>query len=252
VRGEHMNWPRLTARLSGAPPRARGTRECVAVVHAPQSEHPRVRGEHANPRGELLLAIGAPPRARGTHADAGQDVAPGRSTPACAGNTRLPLPHGARAPEHPRVRGEHWYRREGLDDRLGAPPRARGTPTPEVEGCHVARSTPACAGNTVCCGYSSRAGAEHPRVRGEHMVITAGHVDCYGAPPRARGTRARWSRGAGSETEHPRVRGEHGQDFRRWRAGDGAPPRARGTLREVLRREARRRSTPACAGNTPP
>ena len=88
--------------------------------------------------------------------------------------------------------------------------------------------TPACAGNSVVCGYCSRGAWDHPRLRGEQITETLRDGDFAGSPPLARGTDVSASvpsaysgitpacagnstDAAGSSTaegDHPRLRGE--------------------------------------------
>ncbi len=152
----------------------------------------------------------------------------------------------------------------------GSPPRARGTGRP-TSSCRRRRGiTPACAGNRPC-GWGCRCWSrDHPRVRGEQLVVLVDVDPGSGSPPRARGTdvdsasrlvRVRITPACagnrGSPTrrrrcgrDHPRVRGE--QTVLLARAADvpGSPPRARGTEGSRVSLPNAPGITPACAGNS--
>src|SRR5688572_17164420 len=109
------------------------------------------------------------------------------------------------------------------------------------------RITPACAGSTEHVMPATLAHADHPRVRGEHVLSTPFRFRDFGSPPRARGAHQRVARfplayritpacagstepsrphGASVE-DHPRVRGEHRFHVRPDNGPAGSPPRAR-------------------------
>ena len=133
----------------------------------------------------------------------------------------------------------------------GSPPPARGALRAADEGRGDPGITPACAGSTRSWSGWTPATWDHPRLRGEHLLL---HLDCTGvrgSPPPARGapppaehrrvhsritpacagSTGASGRSSGSTRDHPRLRGEHAA-----RAGDdGGEPGI----------------TPACAGSTP-
>ena len=228
--------------------------------------------------------------------------------PAYAGNTcrwRRRSPPGR---DHPRVCGEHQHVRYILAVRLGSSPRMRGTlpsrtissrgSSPRMRGTPIVDSEvvyelgiiPAYAGNTiyrnatsiskrdhprVCGEHAMLSGlcvmfADHPRVCGEHTGAGAANVTAKGSSPRMRGTQ-RWKIGdaktrgiipayAGNTQErrtcrtqgqdHPRVCGEHSSSELMTIMSMGSSPRMRGTP------HARRWTVrscwiiPAYAGNT--
>ena len=90
-------------------------------------DHPRVCGE------QYLLAYfgwllsGSPPRVRGTALVVSCRTPRAGITPACAGNSAMAYMFNVSAEDHPRVCGEQ---QNGVDiggQRLGSPPRVRGT-----------------------------------------------------------------------------------------------------------------------------
>jgi len=154
----------------------------------------------------------------------------------------------------------------------GSPPRARGTLDAVLDRAGALRLIPACAGNTASSGAPPTSATAHPRVRGEHAVMTTCIGSARGSSPRARGTPSAmsvlpsWvglipacagntspsdSRRPGP-TAHPRVRGEHAGRCEIRATERGSSPRARGTHGGRPVHVPLRRLIPACAGNTSP
>ncbi len=169
LRGEHSSAAAICSSVSGTPPLARGTRRpaCGDLLESrntpacagntsqppcraePGSEHPRLRGEHAVRSPAPLATSGTPPLARGTRAGRPGRASRPRNTPACAGNTTASPRRGARAAEHPRLRGEHSMWASPCSPTSGTPPLARGTLMLAAVIQPRRRNTPACAGNTL-------------------------------------------------------------------------------------------------------
>ena len=175
----------------------------------PTADHPRLRGEHRETATELRTGR--------------------RIIPACAGNTRRASRSAARSPDHPRLRGEHTALSGSTAANLGSSPLARGT-LPTLTGCfRSGRIIPACAGNTAVAPGPGRASRDHPRLRGEHVLLHSRGRAGAGSSPLARGTLsssrslrrlARIIPACAGNTfhvplwpcahaDHPRLRGEH-------------------------------------------
>ena len=152
----------------------------------------------------------------------------------------------------------------------GSSPRVRGTRDRKRQGVGLDRFIPACAGNTLYSSIDRCTRSVHPRVCGEHVMVTDWLPGASGSSPRVRGTPLGYSkqRGvvrfipacAGNTSDfsfppsylpvHPRVCGEHRYDRACSQCPFGSSPRVRGTpIRHSLPR-ARLRFIPACAGNT--
>ncbi len=109
------------------------------------------------------------------------------TTAACAAATRRPRrtssagrDHPRVAGDHPRVRGDHTAPVHCLIMSQGPPPRARGPLHPLLE-----RSGP--PGTTRPAARRPASRWDHPRVRGDHTLLSpASRID-LGPPPRARG-----------------------------------------------------------------
>ncbi len=290
VRGEHVACVYGSRSISGSSPRTRGTHLAVSIEDAgiriipayagntsitglrqvPWTDHPRVRGEHSASASSSITSSGSSPRTRGTHE---RHVQPGRFLriiPAYAGNTSSwPSTRNGR-PDHPRVRGEHLRPNGPSPTSTGSSPRTRGTPRHADHRPARQRIIPAYAGNTRHAPPHRVCGADHPRVRGEHLPPPMISVEACGSSPRTRGTRqvrAELSRKyriipayAGNTTpkntplpappDHPRVRGEHITGTAMLLPSAGSSPRTRGTLLRHLFPFGHLRIIPAYAGNT--
>ena len=132
---------------SGITPACAGNRRPPCAPHPHSGDHPRVCGEQGGGNGGHGAGKGSPPRVRGTAPGRRTTGPPPGITPACAGNS----PRFRRCrwwpKDHPRVCGEQLFLKGYRVNRVGSPPRVRGTG-------HLARSphfrsriTPACAGN---------------------------------------------------------------------------------------------------------
>ena len=135
----------------GITPACAGNRQTGILTCLPMKDHPRVCGEQLYYKFNRHKRGGSPPRVRGTEGlrlDFGIWT---RITPACAGNSPILTPKMCQNRDHPRVCGEQNSHSTATQDRLGSPPRVRGTaPHPVVVDDHH-RITPACAGNSLPC-----------------------------------------------------------------------------------------------------
>ena len=147
-----------------------------------------MRGEHSVCSFADSASSGSSPRARGTRLARQWDPLPYRFIPACAGNTGHSSASASSPAVHPRVRGEHFGACEIVSAPAGSSPRARGTLSDAGTKTGVLRFIPACAGNTPGGRLPNPLKPVHPRVRGEHLVLSGSCSRCYGSSPRARGT----------------------------------------------------------------
>ncbi len=270
VCGEHPEELILLGTPKGSSPRVRGTRVFGLKLGDPRGiipacagntrsrytfatarrGHPRVCGEHDEVTSETFAIWGSSPRVRGTLSTLSLSASILGIIPACAGNTSSSSSSSRRRRDHPRVCGEHRLRGHGHAVFVGSSPRVRGTLL-VPRGRLVRRGIiPACAGNTDW--RSSRGGApgDHPRVCGEHLILTLQLIVIAGSSPRVRGTpvaahvharvrgiipacagntRAAWT-ARRPWRDHPRVCGEHPIRLMRTSMNSGSSPRVRGTL----------------------
>ena len=168
------------------------------------------------------------------------------------------------------MRGEHALLLGGLLHLTGSPPHARGARRRCGELAVAGRITPACAGSTGTSRATTRSRGDHPRMRGEHEMVSVTVAETGGSPPHARGapgiavqstesaritpacagsTPTR-SSGRWAPSDHPRMRGEHCVGHGLGPLRLGSPPHARGARWPIARPLLDARITPACAGST--
>ncbi len=249
VRGEHLPAFRVTSRIGGSSPRARGSTHSGGQSGFRGGAHPRVRWEHRTAPARPSSAKGSSPRARGAQpVPPHRDVAAGL-IPACAGSTTGAGTSPRCRWAHPRVRGEHRPVSGGSPAATGSSPRARGARVPARADRRHPGLIPACAGSTAPALVARTAPRAHPRVRGEHPVRVQAAVREGLIPACAGSTCCRWCCGRWSRA-HPRVRGEHRCRRCRQLFCVGSSPRARGAPLRPARHPLRNGLIPACAGST--
>ncbi len=236
--------------MSGSSPLARGTLAQKSCNTWRGTVHPRSRGEHSRNNCVATAPTGSSPLARGTQRRRAIVHVVGRFIPARAGNTPTPACASTASPVHPRSRGEHFLRLEGISSKCGSSPLARGTRIVGVVGRPHDRFIPARAGNTRHPTLTTHWYPVHPRSRGEHA-----HAEPFDRqvgrfiPARAGNTGIARARRIPAPV-HPRSRGEHTRSSSAWSIKTGSSPLARGTLLTFLVLSKQVRFIPARAGNT--
>ena len=147
MRGEQIKKLLSDRTLAKSPPLARGT---DAIRHAAitlfgitpacagnsplyradcscTEDHPRLRGEQTSHTRQSPAVRGSPPLARGTVICGFLLLKFCGITPACAGNSDVPIAKIPSGKDHPRLRGEQPKESYLLLPRVGSPPLARGT-----------------------------------------------------------------------------------------------------------------------------
>ena len=230
-----------------------------------------MRGEHFPGYETQSCKWGSSPHARGTlYQDRWRSGYAG-IIPACAGNTQELEAASAGQRDHPRMRGEHISRKPPTNPTTGSSPHARGTLRGSVYSMVSGGIIPACAGNTGATSTTAPSRRDHPRMRGEHIVVIQTDTEKEGSSPHARGTlfpkagcggvygiipacagntnaSSTRSRPPG---DHPRMRGEHIEPPGAADENRGSSPHARGTPCRARFRVVPPWIIPACAGNTP-
>ena len=168
------------------------------------------------------------------------------------------------------MRGENQIFESFLSFLRGTSPRARGKRAWILCCQNAFRNIPACAGKTPPLADAGVVAQEHPRVRGENLIIESHKLSPFGTSPRARGKRSMMSLASSSRgnipacagktgplawtsltsPEHPRVRGENKVSAAEADYGSGTSPRARGKPMILDMTCGARRNIPACAGKT--
>ena len=172
-----------------------------------------------------------------------------RIIPAYAGSTyHLPLRRSVRG-DHPRIRGEHGFRRLGGNVLPGSSPHTRGARRAGLLPPGRRRIIPAYAGSTISARRRGRAAGDHPRIRGEHAPLMATCKSSPGSSPHTRGAQIGLRRPR-HERDHPRIRGEHDAHIGSDATYPGSSPHTRGARAPVDMGLSSSRIIPAYAGST--
>ena len=159
--------------------RSRARRPCRA--------HPRSRGENLKVSALPPATAGSSPLTRGKPHPGSHGVDRGRLIPAHAGKTPLAATRIRAMRAHPRSRGENLPWAALADKPAGSSPLTRGKP---MRGGRANRNRgliPAHAGKTRRWPCPRRAGAAHPRSRGENQGLTRDVAGTDGSSPLTRG-----------------------------------------------------------------
>ena len=211
-------------------------------------DHPRSRGEYRTLVRDGAVTSGSSPLSRGIHAVARWNGMAAGIIPALAGNTRAHHLHRLPGEDHPRSRGEYAVYLEQNWYTQGSSPLSRGILPPQVSHILARRIIPALAGNTPRLMRPRAILRDHPRSRGEYLLLIAGGTALPGSSPLSRGipTRYRPQRRnrriipalagntnppcpvSSEATDHPRSRGEYSDAAESLESGSGSSPLSRG------------------------
>ena len=188
IRGEHAVNVGPNRRRRGSSPHTRGAPTPAPPIASPswiipayagstphrqypetiQKDHPRIRGEHSLYPSVMAGERGSSPHTRGARGRDVQVTRPARIIPAYAGSTWEVKPGRYEVLDHPRIRGEHLFSRLAIHHTSGSSPHTRGALPSAPQGRKTRRIIPAYAGSTRDADAHGGAGADHPRIRGEH------------------------------------------------------------------------------------
>ena len=227
IRGEHAYAGIRDEPTVGSSPHTRGARRgsvkplrCERIIPAyagstntvhPYTlynrDHPRIRGEHDTDLAGDVAEDGSSPHTRGaltqytpTHYITG-------IIPAYAGSTTPTLPATWRRTDHPRIRGEHRWLQSRTVGGAGSSPHTRGAPEQPSTKSPWCRIIPAYAGSTSGSKSPLYLGRDHPRIRGEHRMLSPGGVFSAGSSPHTRGALAGFDAHLGPERIIPAYAG---------------------------------------------
>ena len=180
------NLPHCRPYLWNIPAYAGKTRTLMSMVFTP-AEHPRVCGENTVDFLHSVLASGTSPCMRGKLFILVRCMTAPWNIPVYAGKTS-PLPCAyLTSAEHPRVCGENSLILTSPVRLSGTSPRMRGKLRDSFFSLSGRRNIPAYAGKTASSACSRAMISEHPRVRGENILIGYQSRAIFGTSPRARG-----------------------------------------------------------------
>ena len=149
IRGEHRRPvdPRQSPRRI-IPAYAGSTRVSFNFL-AVSRDHPRIRGEHGVCAGASECLPGSSPHTRGAPRRRRLQGGPARIIPAYAGSTGRRRVDCRRAPDHPRIRGEHVDQVLAVPGDAGSSPHTRGALAATAASAGATGIIPAYAGSTM-------------------------------------------------------------------------------------------------------
>ena len=248
IRGEHSWSTTGSARGSGSSPHTRGALAALDVSSDSAPDHPRIRGEHWRTLRMLAMARGSSPHTRGAPAGLPGSARLWRIIPAYAGSTSSRRSRKPSLSDHPRIRGEHKIMPNLRRISHGSSPHTRGALTLSEMRPVIFGIIPAYAGSTPGRRWCGPPPPDHPRIRGEHVIITCPVPVARGSSPHTRGAHhpahssptdtriiPAYAGSTGSMStrrtlrpDHPRIRGEHESTSWTNRRLSGSSPHTRG------------------------
>ena len=207
IRGEHNKEIPAPAARPGSSPHTRGAPDPASRPDPPGRiipayagstlrssprlkllrDHPRIRGEHVRAMDANGLAHGSSPHTRGARMGRVHDPRRRRIIPAYAGSTTATAPLARKGRDHPRIRGEHQPTHDTPATTRGSSPHTRGARIGSAAPATSVGIIPAYAGSTTTNAPYHLAGADHPRIRGEHEPNTNDAQSEAGSSPHTRG-----------------------------------------------------------------
>ena len=173
----------------GIIPAYAGSTACRTPSSTHTADHPRIRGEHGVAYVEKRRKAGSSPHTRGAPIRAEPSWRPDGIIPAYAGSTGSARSGPGNSGDHPRIRGEHLNERAARQRRKGSSPHTRGalgdTRRRRVETGII----PAYAGSTRAPARIPHLVQDHPRIRGEHGLMSLILDRFRGSSPHTRGAR---------------------------------------------------------------
>ena len=148
-----MRGPQLQNVYTGADkriiPAYAGTTHKLSIYIDDATDHPRLCGDHMSTLMTSPYIPGSSPPMRGPHAIADAKSEDERIIPAYAGTTCVGEIREAASEDHPRLCGDHGWRRVTVPSDMGSSPPMRGPQTRFTEIKEDCRIIPAYAGTTA-------------------------------------------------------------------------------------------------------
>ena len=270
IRGEHVRGLLSRHAHGGSSPHTRGALLRLLHSRARRGIIPAYAGSTRRGSPRLAVAAGSSPHTRGAPAEGDLAQAGGGIIPAYAGSTPGSGTIAGSSQDHPRIRGEHDLSAVDGGGLPGSSPHTRGARRGAGTWCHRRWIIPAYAGSTTATSRGRAERGDHPRIRGEHSLLTTRTTTHCGSSPHTRGALgripARLDGGriipayAGSTLyshfgskgiwDHPRIRGEHKPISSMKSDAIGSSPHTRGARSRGRWRTGRQWIIPAYAGST--
>ena len=211
-------------------------------------DHPRIRGEHRACGRTGISFPGSSPHTRGAPMTMSVRSSWAGIIPAYAGSTWRRTGRLRRLRDHPRIRGEHILAVAPGTVGHGSSPHTRGA---LAFSDHVGVGSgiiPAYAGSTVAEQCTHWVRSDHPRIRGEHSIVSGATCTISGSSPHTRGAPTKntgstspsgiipayagstglCNLGPEAAPDHPRIRGEHPPGPATYCPWPGSSPHTRG------------------------
>ena len=149
-------------------------------------------GEHCDERLRLRHPPGSSPHVRGAQDRFRKRRRRTGIIPACAGSTLLQQDCAKNSGDHPRMCGEHVNYPDNTNPPSGSSPHVRGALLRTIETLGKGGIIPACAGSTAAQYQSCGHNGDHPRMCGEHLLLTVTVRVSLGSSPHVRGALDCW------------------------------------------------------------
>ena len=238
----------LTLLGSGIIPAYAGSTPPSPASESESADHPRIRGEHLK---RLLDAVGfggSSPHTRGAPRSTGRHTRRRGIIPAYAGSTVSSFGNFHSERIIPAYAGSTLPGSRRRAARSGSSPHTRGALPVYSLAVVGVRIIPAYAGSTSCLHGAAATLADHPRIRGEHVMpsrnvngvtgssphtrgaLAEGNDDCFTSRiiPAYAGSTSCPAPSGGRGQDHPRIRGEHQILAISGNALEGSSPHTRG------------------------
>ena len=181
---------------------------------ATAGDHPRMCGEHRICCQSCKISTGSSPHVRGAQRLERQSCSLSGIIPACAGSTSWETLRRSSIRDHPRMCGEHSVKHNAKGNDQGSSPHVRGARRRQQDHPGSQGIIPACAGSTSRPPDLHTVPRDHPRMCGEHPLVTSSASPSAGSSPHVRGARRRQQDHPGSQGIIPACAGSTCQTFR--------------------------------------
>ena len=227
-------------------------------------------GEHGRLATMPCRSPGSSPHVRGAQRLERQSCSLSGIIPACAGSTSWETLRRSSIRDHPRMCGEHSVKHNAKGNDQGSSPHVRGARRRQQDHPGSQGIIPACAGSTSRPPDLHTVPRDHPRMCGEHPLVTSSASPSAGSSPHVRGARRRQQdhpgsqgiipacagstpmspTGRGAMWDHPRMCGEHSRPMKSRSNCGGSSPHVRGARQSRSLINLSLGIIPACAGST--